>query len=94
MEVTVMRKYLLIKVSQVGLFHTRISTSICHTPEEAYQTMKQDFCKELDIEGADNYITRMEEGIQFSNMTLTNKTANLYLDCGNTSCHWKIIEIQ
>lgn len=84
-------KHVLITVKNV--FKIEILTEICDTREEAYGKMKEALRKRLIMDGADDIMPALEEGIEFSNAVLHESDAYIFQGFDTISHHWKIIEV-
>lgn len=84
-------KYILITVKNI--LKTEIITEVCNTKEEAYNKMKKALYERLKVDGDEKYITILEDGGELSNAILNKNDAYIFQNFGETSHHWKIIEV-
>ena len=84
-------KYILITVRNI--LKMEIITEICDTKEEAYNKMKTALYNRLKMDGDENLIDLLANGLKFSNTVLNENDAYIYQNFGETYHHWKIIEV-
>lgn len=84
-------KYMLITTRNV--IKTEIITEIFDTKEEAYNKMKTALYNRLKMDGDEKFITILEDGAELSNAILNENDAYIFQNFGDTSHHWKIVEI-
>lgn len=84
-------KYVLITVRNI--LKLEIKTEIFKTKEAAFNAMKTELYNRLKMDGAENYMNILEDGIELSNAKLNENDAYIYQDCAETYHHWKIIEV-
>ena len=84
-------KYMLITVRNI--LKIEITTEVCNTKEEAYNKMKTALYNRLKMDGAENLIDLLADGLEFSNTVLNENDAYIYQNFGETYHHWKIVEV-
>lgn len=84
-------KHVLITVKNI--LKMEILTEICDTKEEAYGKMKDALLKRLKMDGDEDFMPLLKNGVEFSNVVLHETDAYIFQDTGKTSHHWKIIEV-
>ena len=84
-------KYILITVRNI--LKVEIITEVCDTREEAYSKMKTALYNRLKMDGDENLIDLLANGLKFSNAILNENDAYIYQNFGETYHHWKIIEV-
>lgn len=84
-------KYILITVRNI--FKVEIITEVCDTKEEAYNKMKTALYNRLKMDGDENLIDLLANGLEFSNTVLNENDAYIYQNFGETYHHWKIVEV-
>ena len=84
-------KYILITVRNI--FKVEIITEVCDTKEEAYNKMKTALYNRLKMDGDENLIDLLANGLKFSNAVLNENDAYIYQNFGETYHHWKIVEV-
>lgn len=77
-----------------NILKLEILTTICDTKEEAYSKMKTALCDRLKMDGDEKYISMLEDGVELSNAMLNKNEAYIHQDFGETSHHWKIVELE
>ena len=83
--------YMLITVRKIVC--VEIITELFQTKEEAYRKMKSELCRRLEMDGDEDKMSLLEDGIELSNAILNENDAYIYQDFGDVFHHWKIIEI-
>ena len=84
-------KYILITVRNI--LKVEIITEVCDTKEEAYNKMKTALYNRLKMDGDENLIDILANGLEFSNTVLNENDAYIYQNFGETYHHWKIVEV-
>ena len=84
-------KYILITVRNI--LKIEITTEVCNTKEEAYNKMKTALYNRLKMDGDENLIDLLADGLEFSNTVLNENDAYIYQNFGETYHHWKIVEV-
>ena len=84
-------KYMLITVRNI--LKIEITTEVCNTKEEAYNKMKTALYNRLKMDGDENLIDLLADGLEFSNTVLNETDAYIYQNFGETYHHWKIVEV-
>ena len=70
-------KYILITVRNI--FKVEIITEVCDTKEEAYNKMKTALYNRLKMDGGENLIDLLANGLEFSNTVLNENDAYIYI---------------
>lgn len=83
--------YMLITVRKV--LKEEIITEKFSTRQEAYDKMKSELLDRLKIDGDDKCMVMLENGFELSNVFLKENEARIIQDYGESSHHWKIVEI-